>query len=162
MHDKDFLQGYEIKSFEPTRRMLVIFAIAATLNFVAILVVGQTNMLARSACESPFVSRICTVLDTVYFSSKILTTDAGYVVKEYEETKIRESDVVWVDQTNVEPALQYPTGYFQIANKDELGIFSEDPFGGFPPTPIQPPPAPITPFPGPYASLIPAYAPPRP
>ena len=32
-------------------------------------------------------------------------------VKEYEETKIKDSDVVWIDQTNVEPKLSYPEGW---------------------------------------------------
>lgn len=148
MQDKDFLQGYEVSNFYLSPRMYKIFAIAAIVNFIGLFVIGQTNMLARSACESPFVNRICTVLDTVYFSSKLLTTDAGYVVEEYAESKIRESDVVWIDQTNVEPSLQYPTGYFQIANRDELAMLAENPLEAFPAdpiTPIQPPPPPILP-----------------
>ncbi len=138
MQDKDFLQGYELKSLELSPRMYKFFGIAALLNFVFIAVVGQTNMLAKSACESPFVNRVCSVLDTVYFSTKLLATDAGYVVKEYEETKIKESDVVWVDQTNVEPSLKYPAGYFQIANRDELAMKQENPFEILQP-PILPP-----------------------
>lgn len=148
MQDKDFLQGYEVRNLYYSPRMYKIFAIAAIVNFIGLFVIGQTNMLARSACESPFVNRICTVLDTVYFSSKLLTTDTGYVVEEYAESKIRESDVVWIDQTNVEPSLQYPTGYFQIANRDELAMLAQNPLEAFPAepiTPIQPPPPPILP-----------------
>lgn len=148
MQDKDFLKGYEIRTLEFSPRMYKIFALAAIINLVGLFAIGQTNMLGRSACESPFVNRICTVLDTVYFSSKLMTTDTGYVVKEYEETKIKESDVVWIDQTNVEPALQYPAGYFQIANRDELAMLSQDPLEAFPSdqfNPIEPPPPPIIP-----------------
>lgn len=144
MQDKDFLKGYEIKNLDFGPRLYKFFAFAALINLIAIAGVGQTNMLARSACESPFVNRICSVLDTVYFSSKILTTDSGYVVKEYEETKIKESDVVWIDQTNVEPSLTYPSGYFQIANRDELAMLQQD-IPGFPESPILPPPPPIIP-----------------
>jgi len=141
MQDKEFLQGYEIRNLELSPRMYKFFALAAAVNLVAILVVGQTNMLARSACESPFVNRVCSVLDTVYFSSKILSTDAGYVVKEYEQTKIQDSDVVWVDQTNVEPTLQYPRGYFQVANRDELAMMQANPLATMPtPVPIITPP----------------------
>jgi hypothetical protein len=140
MQDKDFLQGYEIRNLDLSPRMYKFFAIAAAFNFIVILVIGQTNMLARSACDSPFVNRICSVLDTVYFSSKILSTDAGYVVKEYEQTKIQDSDVVWVDQTNVEPSLKYPAGYFQIANRDELAMLQANPIEALPtPAPILPP-----------------------
>ncbi|HUF03398.1 MAG TPA: hypothetical protein VMM38_04405 [Aridibacter sp.] len=148
MQDKDFLQGYEIRNLYFSPRMYKIFAVAAIVNFIGLFVIGQTNMLSRSACESPFVNRICTVLDTVYFSSKLLTTDAGYVVEEYAATKIKESDVVWIDQTNVEPSLRYPEGYFQIANRDELAMLEQDPLEAFPfdpITPIQPPPPPIIP-----------------
>lgn len=143
--EKDFLEGYEIRNLDLSPRMYKMFALAAVINLIAIMVVGQTNMLARSACESPFVNRVCSVLDTVYFSSKILASDAGYVVKEYEETKIKESDVVWIDQTNVEPKLSYPEGYFQIANRDELAMLQQDPLAILPPDPILPPPPVIQP-----------------
>ena len=146
MEDKDFLQDYEIKAIDLGPRIYKIFTFAAAVNLIAIAVIGQTNMLARSACESPFVNRVCSVLDAVYFSSKLLATDAGYVVKEYEETKIKDSDVVWIDQTNVEPSLLYPTGYFQIANRDELAMLEGDPLQIIPSDPILPP-APILPPP---------------
>jgi hypothetical protein len=140
MQDKDFLQGYEIRNLDLSPRMYKFFAVAAAINLIIIFVVGQTNMLARSACDSPFVNRICSVLDTVYFSSKILSTDAGYVVKEYEQTKIQDSDVVWVDQTNVEPGMTYPAGYFQIANRDELAMLQANPIEALPtPAPLLPP-----------------------
>ncbi len=145
MQEKDFLKGYEIRNLDFGPRLYKIFAFAALINLVAIAGIGQTNMLARSACESPFVNRICSVLDTVYFSSKILTTDSGYVVKEYEETKIQDSDVVWVDQTNVSPALQYPAGYFQIANRDELAMLQQLPQELLSDPILPPPPPPITP-----------------
>ncbi|MCO6511288.1 MAG: hypothetical protein J5I65_10910 [Aridibacter famidurans] len=148
MQDKDFLQGYEVRNLDFSPRMYKIFAIAAIVNFIGLFAIGQTNMLAQSACESPFVNRICTVLDTVYFSSKMLTTDTGYVVEEYAESKIKESDVVWIDQTNVEPSLTYPAGYFQIANRDELAMLEQNGLEAFPSdpiTPIQPPPPPILP-----------------
>ncbi|REJ76371.1 MAG: hypothetical protein DWQ47_12250 [Acidobacteria bacterium] len=145
--EKDFLQGYEIRNLLVNPRMYRFFAIAAVINLIGLFAIGQSNMLSRSACESPFVNRICSVLDTVYFSSKLMTADTGYVVKEYEETKIKDSDVVWIDQTNVEPSLSYPVGYFQIANRDELAMMQQDleAFPLDPLSPITPPPPPIIP-----------------
>lgn len=145
MQDNDFLEGYEIKNWEYTPRLYKIWAAAAVINLLSIIAIGQTNMLTQAACKSPFVNRVCSVLDAVYVSGKILTTNAGYVVKEYEETKIRDSDVVWVDQTNVEPMLKYPDGYFQIANKDEPLSDNPEVVSTPTPLPIQPPPSPVFP-----------------
>lgn len=156
MQDKDFLEGYEIRNLEVSPRMYTIFAIAALINFAGLFVIGQADLLSRSACESPFVNRICSVLDTVYFSSKVLTADTGYVVKEYQQTKIKDSEVVWIDQTDVGPALQYPKGYFQIANRDEIAA-RQDAMQNLPAGSLSPitPPAPITPpSPNPGSDLL--------
>ncbi len=120
MEEKDFLQGYEIRPWEFSPRIYKIIAAAAVFNILGLLVLAQTNMMSASACESPFVKNVCSVLDTVYVGSKLLSNDKDYVVKDYNRTKIEDADVVWVDTTQVEPQMTYPVGYFEIANKEEL------------------------------------------
>lgn len=120
MEEKDFLQGYELRNWEFSPRIYKIIVAATVLNILGLFVFAQTNMISRSACKSPFVNRVCTVLDTVYVGSKLLSGEKDYVVKDYNKTEIQDADVFWVDTTNVQPQLQYPTGYFQIANRDEI------------------------------------------
>lgn len=151
MNDKDFLQGYEIKNWEFSPRIYKIIATATVLNLVSLFALAQTNLLATSACNSPFVNRVCQVLDTVYVGSKLFSGDKDYIVEEYNKTQIQDDEVVWVDSTNLQPQLNYPTGYFEIANRDEIAAekaLLEDPQNTFnnttppfTPTPINPPPA---------------------
>lgn len=120
MNEKEFLQGYEIKNWEFSPRIYKILVGAAVVHIVSLLLLAQTNFMSASACQSPFVSRVCNVLDTVYVGSKLFSGEKDYVVREYNRTQIDDADVVWVDTTQVEPQLTYPTGYFEIANRDEL------------------------------------------
>lgn len=120
MNDKDFLQGYEIKNWEYSPRIYKVIAVAVVFNLLSLFGLSQTNLLSASACESPFVNRVCQVLDTVYVGTKLFSGEKDYVVKDYNQTQIDDADVVWVDSTNVQPQLNYPTGYFEVANRDEI------------------------------------------
>lgn len=120
MEDNTILQGYEIKPWDFSARIYKIISAAVILNIAGLFVFAQTNMMSASACESPFVKNVCSVLDTVYVGSKLLQGEKDYVVKDYNKTEISDADVVWVDTTNVEPQISYPVGYFEIANRDEI------------------------------------------
>jgi hypothetical protein len=155
MNEKDFLQGYEIKNWEFSPRIYKIMAAAAVFNVLGLLVLAQTNIMSTSACESPFVNRVCSVLDAVYVGSKLMAGEKDYVVKDYNETEIQDADVVWVDSTNAEPQMSYPTGYFEIANRDELAaerLAQEMAENGYNTTPYTPGTIP--------PSTPPAYTPP--
>ncbi|HEV8593585.1 MAG TPA: hypothetical protein VGQ55_15880, partial [Pyrinomonadaceae bacterium] len=82
------------------------------LNILAFFTLGQPQLFSRGACESPFVGRVCSVLDTVYVGSILFGTERDYVDKEYEKTELSDADIVWIDQTGVEPQFTYPAGYF--------------------------------------------------
>lgn len=165
MNEKDFLQGYELKNWEFSPRIYKILGVATLFNLLGLFVFAQTNLLSASACESPFVKNVCSVLDTVYVGSKLYSGQKDYVVKDYNQTQISDEDeIVWVNTANVEPQIEYPTGYFQIANRDEIAAQQalleqqENSFGNtttFTPTPINPRPAP------PPASRTPKYTPRR-
>lgn len=144
--NKEFLKDYEVKNWEFSPRIYKIIASAAIFNLLFLIVVGQTDLLQTKACSSPLISKVCSVLDTVYVGSKLLGGEKDYVVKDYNKTEIDDADVVWVDKTGETPQLQYPQGYFQVANRDELAMLesldseynNELPFGE-PLPPMSPP-----------------------
>lgn len=117
--DEEELFGkYEIKPWNWTPRIYKIFAFSAIFNILFLITVAQTNILRAKACDSPLVGSFCQVIDTLYVGGKMLNTDSGFVDKEYERTELENSEVVWLDQTGIDPPLNYPAGYFQIANPE--------------------------------------------
>lgn len=149
----EFLKGYEIKNWEFSPRIYKILAASAIFNILALVVFAQTNILQMRACDSPWVNRVCQVIDTVYVGSSILNTDSAFVDKPYERTELEDAEIVWINQTGNDP-LQYPEGYFALANPesqfqviDSNALPNTDfqaipPAGSFPPAPV---PAPSTP-----------------
>ncbi len=119
-YEKDFLRGYEIRNWEFSSRIYKIIGAAAVLNLTVLFLFAQTNMLAASACDSPFVNRVCQVLDTVYVGSKLFNGSSPWVDEDYDKTKINPADVVWVPEDGISPPIEYPAGYFQVANRDEI------------------------------------------
>lgn len=150
--NKDFLQGYEIKNWDFTTRVYKIIASAAIFNLLFLVVIGQTNLLQAKACNAPLINKVCSVLDTVYVGSKFLGEE--WSSDEYIKTNIKDADVVWVDNTGVTPQLQYPSGYFQVANRDELATLESldsdfntiPPFNNTPLPPMSSPPPPPPPI----------------
>ena len=63
--DKELFQDYEIRNWIYSPRLYKILGAAAMFNLLTILVLGQTNLLTTKGCDSPFVSSICHVIDTV-------------------------------------------------------------------------------------------------
>ena len=108
----DLFHNYEIEGWELNPRIYKIVAVSTVLNILAFFTLGQPQLFSRGACESPFVGRVCSVLDTVYVGSILFGTERDYVDKEYEKTELSDADIVWIDQTGVEPQFTYPAGYF--------------------------------------------------
>ena len=63
--EPDLFRNYEIKNFELSPRLYKIFAASAIFNVMALLIFAQGNLLTRKGCDSPMVSKVCQVLDTV-------------------------------------------------------------------------------------------------
>lgn len=119
--EEELFDHYEIKSWSWTPRIYKIFAFSAIFNILFIVAVAQTNILRAKACDSPLVGGFCQVLDTLYVGGKVLSTDAEWGSKDYEQSKISDADVVWLDKTGImEQPLNYPAGYFQIANPEQF------------------------------------------
>jgi hypothetical protein len=85
-----------------------------------VIVVAQGSLLTMKGCDSPLVGRVCSVLDTVYVGSMLFGTDREYIDAAYDETRIEDSEVTFVDVTGITPPLAYPEGYFQIANPEQF------------------------------------------
>jgi len=118
--EEELFGRYEIKNWNWTPRIYKILAFSAIFNVLFLVAVAQTDVLRTKACDSPLVGGFCQVIDTLYVGGKVLATDSGFVDKEYERTELENSEIVWVDKTSMEPPLQYPAGYFQIANPEQL------------------------------------------
>lgn len=118
MQERELFSNYEIKNWDFTPRIYKILAFSTIINLVALIGIAQTNLLTTKGCDSPLVGKICTVLDTLYVGGTVLTTDAGYVEKPYDDTQLSpDDDVTFI---NVADKLYYPEGYFALANPEKF------------------------------------------
>lgn len=145
--EKDFLQNYELRGWELSPRIYKILGVSALANLLFFGVAAQTSLLTMKGCESPFVGRVCQVLDTVYVGAVLFGTDREFVDAAYERIDLGEADITFVDVTGQTGPLEYPEGYFQVANPEQFAAMqaaNQNPNFGFnPTTPIYtPPPAP--------------------
>ncbi len=129
--DKELFHRYEIKNSSIAPRFYKFFGIAAAFNLLAILVLGQTNLLTQKGCDSPFVGTICRVIDTAIVGKELLGTDSEFVSKDYENNQIEDADVTFVDVSGKEPPLNYPEGYFALANPESQLAMNDASMSGF-------------------------------
>lgn len=114
----NLFKNYELRNWDSGSRLYKILAASAVVNVFALLIFAQTSLLTMKGCDSPLVGRVCSVLDVVYVSSLLFGTDREYVDAAYDDTKISDSEITFVDVSGVTPPLSYPEGYFQLANPD--------------------------------------------
>jgi hypothetical protein len=127
----DLFYNYEIKNWNFSPRLYKILAGSAIFNIVALLAIGSSGMLTKRGCDSPFVGRVCQVLDTVYVGSLIFGTESEYADVDYTKTELENADVTFIDVTGVTPPLTYPAGYFELANPEQQASNMTDPMAGF-------------------------------
>jgi hypothetical protein len=123
--------NYEIKNWDFTPRIYKILIGSAILNVLVLFVIGSSGLLTARGCDSPFVGRVCQVLDTVYVGSVIFGTESEYADVDYTPTELADADITFVDVTGVTPPLTYPAGYFQLANPEQFQNVTPD-------TPLEP------------------------
>lgn len=114
--DGDLFHNYEIRNWNYSTALYKILAISAVLNLAVLAFIGQTNLLTRRGCDSPFVGRVCQVLDMAYVGTVLFGTEREYVDMEYEKTDLGDAEITYIDVSGETPPLSYPEGYFQIAN----------------------------------------------
>ncbi len=123
----DLFHEYEIVNWNFSPRLYKILAISAVFNVLLIVGLGTSGILTARGCDSPFVGRVCQVLDTVYVGSLILGTERDYIDAPYDKTDLGDAEVTFVDVTGVTPPLSYPEGYFQLANPEQQFANVTDP-----------------------------------
>lgn len=116
---KGLFENYEIKPWVFSPRLYKILAGSAIANLLVLAIIGQTNMLTMRGCDSPFVGRVCQVLDTVYVGAMLFGTDRDYIDAEYERIDLGDAEVVWIDRTGDSAPFEYPGGYFEVANPEQ-------------------------------------------
>jgi hypothetical protein len=115
----DFLHDYEVKGWKLTPRLYQILAVAVVANIAMITVFLETPFMTARGCDGPLVNRVCEVLDTVYVGTKLFGTDRQVVDEAYKKTELGDADITFIDVSNADSPLEYPQGYFQIANPEE-------------------------------------------
>jgi hypothetical protein len=113
--DGVLFRNYEIKPWEMSPRLYKILAASAIFNILAVVVIAQSNLLTMKGCESPFVGRVCQVLDTVYVGAVLFGTERDYIDVEYDRIDLGSAEITMIDVSNEGPQLQYPEGYFQLS-----------------------------------------------
>ncbi len=127
--ESDLFHDYEVKGWMSSRGLFKVIGISAVANVVALLVFAQTSLLTMKGCDSPLVGSVCQVLDTVYVGSLLFGTDREYVDAEYDRIDLGDSEITYIDVSKVTPPLNYPAGYFQIANPEEMAVVDDSQFG---------------------------------
>lgn len=137
MENKELFQGYEINGWQLSPRAYKFIGIAAALHLFVFAVLSQFNLMQTKACDSPYIGKVCEVLDIASLGGALLGTDTEFADKDYDPTKIEEGDITYIDVSGQEPPFTYPEGYFAAANPpDELAgmppldNFSMNPMGG--------------------------------
>lgn len=120
----ELFYNYEVRSWFASPTLYKVLAISAVLNLVFLAVVSQTNVLTARGCDSPWVGRVCQVVDLAYVSAMLYGTDREYVDEAYEHIDLADADITYVDLTGSEP-LKYPEGYFQIANPVQFQMMQQ-------------------------------------
>ncbi|MEO8041627.1 MAG: hypothetical protein ABI646_03355 [Acidobacteriota bacterium] len=126
----DLFHNYEIKNWNFTPRLYKILAGSAIFNILGLILIASSGVLTTRGCDSPFVGRVCQVLDTVYVGSLLFGTEREYEDVDYTKTELEDADVTFVDVTGVTPPLNYPAGYFQLANPEQQFANITDPMSG--------------------------------
>src|SRR5688572_27325348 len=81
----DLFYNYEIRNWNWTPRLYQILAVSAIVNILGLFTIAQTNLLTMRGCQSPFVGRVCDVLDTVYVGAMVFGTERDYVDAAYDK-----------------------------------------------------------------------------
>lgn len=120
MQEQEIFKQYELKSWELSPRIYKILAASAVLNVLFIFGMAQGNILTAKSCDTPIMDSVCSVVDALYVGSTILDTNTGFVNEDYVKTELEDADITFIDLSGVTPPLEYPAGYFAVANPETV------------------------------------------
>jgi len=112
-------KNYEIRPWGFSPIVYKVLAVSALINLAFLAVVSQTNVLTARGCDSPWVGRVCQVVDMAYVGAMLFGTEREFVDEAYDNIDLGEADITFIDVTGETPPLSYPEGYFQIANPEQ-------------------------------------------
>ena len=118
MQEQELFQHYELKNWEFSPRVYKILGISAIVNILLVVVLAQANFLTARSCDTPIVSGVCSVLDALYVGTMLADSDMGFVSEEYQKTELEDADITFIDMSGQTP-LEYPEGYFAVANPEQ-------------------------------------------
>lgn len=116
MEEKELFEDYEMRSWEFTPRVYKILGIATIANFLLLFAFGQFNLLTTRGCDTPYAGIVCQVLDSAYVASTFLGKDNEWQSRPYTKEEIADADITYID---VSEKLEYPEGYFALANPEQ-------------------------------------------
>lgn len=117
MTDKPIISGKRVGRWNLGARDYKILALSVVITFIGMGGLFQTNALNTRGCETRVGAVICSALDTLLIAGRFAGTDAGFIDRDYVTTVLDDSDVTWIESANFKP-LQYPEGYFALANQN--------------------------------------------
>src|SRR5690606_7508439 len=123
---------YEINPWDYGPMLYKALGASLIINLVGFLALAEADFTKRG-CDSPFVGRVCQVLDTVYIGSVLFGTEREYADAAYEKSELENADITFIDVSGETPPLSYPEGYFQIANPVQYAMMKDQGTDGFPP-----------------------------
>lgn len=118
MQEQELFQHYELKNWEFSPRVYKILGISAIANILLVVGLAQANFLTARSCDTPIVSGVCSVLDALYVGTMLADSDMGFVSEEYQKTELEDADITFIDMSGQAP-LEYPEGYFAVANPEQ-------------------------------------------
>lgn len=129
----DLFHNYEFKTWNFSPRIYKIIGVSALVNILFLVFVAETNLLTRKGCDSPITSTVCQVIDMAFVADTLFGTDREYADAVYEKTQLKDADVTFVDVSDAEPQLEYPQGYFALANPEQAAMLAQsaNPNGGY-------------------------------
>jgi hypothetical protein len=131
MHEPELFETYyEINKPHTSPTFWKIVGAAVAVHLVVFGTLSQVNLLQTKACDSPYVGKVCEVLDAAYVGSVFLGTERTSVDSPYEKTELEDADITFVDVSNLEPKFKYPEGFFEpTVSEDDNLIAAVDPNG---------------------------------
>jgi len=113
--NEEIFHDYEIKGLKRSDYLYKAVVVSLLVHVLSIALISQVDLLGSKACDSPYIGKVCEVLETVYVTTRFLGIKTEFSSREYEKTEIKEEfDVTFIDVTD---RFTYPPGYFALANE---------------------------------------------
>lgn len=130
MEEHELFEHYEVKNWEITPRLYKFLGASVIINSLIFFSFAQFNLLNAKGCDTPYFGIVCQALDSAYIVSTFLGKGTESASFAYDKTEIEDLEVVTlIDKTDV---LEYPPGYFALANPEQTSGDSLNEIGVLP------------------------------